>query len=73
MAVWIRLPKLLIEFYDPEVLRKIGEAIGPVLKIDTHTTNGAWGRFVRLCIQVNQDKPLIKTVMIGQLAQVFLY
>lgn len=68
VVVWIRLLELPIEFYDPEVLRKIGEAIGPVLRIDAHTANGAWGRFTRLCFQVNLDKPLIKTEMIGKLA-----
>ena len=73
VAVWIRLRELLIEFYDPEVLRKIEEAIGPVLKVDIHTANGAQGRFSMLCIQVNLDKPLIKMVMIGRLAQVVLY
>ena len=73
VAVWIRLPKLPIEYYDPVVLRKIGEAIGPVLRIDAHTTNGARGRFARLCVQVNLDKPLIKTVKIGRLAQIVLY
>ena len=68
VVVWIRLLELPIEFYDPEVLRKIGEAIGPVLRIDAHTANGARGRFTRLCFQVNLDKPLIKTEMIGKLA-----
>ena len=65
VAVWIRLLELPIEYYDLVVLRKIGEAIGPVLRIDAHTANGARGRFARLCVQVNLDKPLIKTVKIG--------
>ena len=73
MAVWIRLPELPIEYYDPVVLRKIGEAIGTVLRIDAYTANGARGRFARLCVQVNLDKPLIKTVKIGRLAQIVLY
>ena len=73
MAVWIRLPELPIEYYDPVVLRKIGEAIGTVLRIDAYTANGARGRFARLCVQVNIDKPLIKTVKIRRLAQIVLY
>ena len=73
VAVWIRLLELPIEYYDLVMLRKIGEAIGPVLRIDAHTANGARGRFARLCVQVNLDKPLIKTVKIGRLAQIVLY
>nr|POE83481.1 hypothetical protein CFP56_52333 [Quercus suber] len=49
VAVWIRLPRLPIEFYDPIILKKTGRAIGPVLHIDTHTANGARGHFARLC------------------------
>src|SRR6266702_4541224 len=45
VAVWIRLPQLLIEFYDPSILKKIGSTIGPVLRIDSHTINGERGRF----------------------------
>ena len=35
VAVWIRLPSFPIEYYEPSVLRDIGLAIGPMLKIDT--------------------------------------
>ena len=35
VAVWIRLPGLPIEYYKPSILRDIGLAIGPMLRIDT--------------------------------------
>ncbi|KAK7848414.1 hypothetical protein CFP56_005038 [Quercus suber] len=73
VAVWIRLPKLPIEFYETNALLKIGRAIGPVLWIDSHTANGERGRFVRMCIPVNLNKPLIKTVYLGKLAQCVQY
>ena len=50
VAIWVRLPELPIEFYDPASLLKIGKAIGPVLRIDSHIVNGARGRFSRLCV-----------------------
>nr|POE68955.1 hypothetical protein CFP56_69614 [Quercus suber] len=65
VAVWIRLPGLPIEFYEPTILKKIGRAIGPVLRIDSFTANGAGGRFARLCVQIIIDQPLINTVKIG--------
>ena len=34
VVVWVKLPELPIEFYDGEVLNKIGEAIGLELCID---------------------------------------
>ena len=67
VAVWVRLPELPIEFYDKIVLKEIGNAIGPMLRIDYYTASGTRGSFVRLCIQVDLDKPLINTVKIGRL------
>lgn len=37
VVVWVRLPKLPIEYYDLEALKEIGNAIGTKLRIDTHT------------------------------------
>ena len=73
MAVWVRLPELLIEFYDIILLKEIGNAIGPVLRIDYYTASGTRGSFARLCIQVDLDKPLINMVKIGRLKQRVAY
>ena len=73
MAVCIRLPKLPIEFYEPSSLLKIGQEIGPILPIDSHTTSSVKGHFTRLCVQVNLDKPLINTIHIGKMNQVVQY
>lgn len=43
VAVWVRLPKVLIEYYDAEVLKEIGQAIGSVLRIDTITATESRG------------------------------
>ena len=37
IAMWIRLNKLPIEYYEVEVLKQLGNSIGKVLQIDTHT------------------------------------
>ena len=73
VAVWVRLPGLPIEFYEPTMLKKIGRAIGPVLRIDSYTANGVRGRFARLCVQVNIEQPLINTVKIGKMTQLVQY
>nr|POE48959.1 uncharacterized protein CFP56_49423 [Quercus suber] len=73
VAVWIRLPEHPIEFYELSALLKIGQAIGPILHIDSHTSSNVKGRFARLCVQVNLDKPLINTIQIGKMAQMVQY
>ncbi|XP_023873798.1 uncharacterized protein LOC136071564 [Quercus suber] len=50
IAVWVRLHGLPMELYELEVLKQIGEAIGKVLRIDSHTAMEARGRYARMCI-----------------------
>nr|POE69034.1 uncharacterized protein CFP56_77930 [Quercus suber] len=69
IAIWIRLNELPIEYYEVEVLKQIGNTIGKILRIDTHTAAEARGRFARLCVQVDIDKPLVTTILIGGLHQ----
>ena len=38
VAVWVRLNELPIEYYEATMLRQIGQALGTVLSVDTHTT-----------------------------------
>ncbi|KAL0015066.1 hypothetical protein SO802_002135 [Lithocarpus litseifolius] len=73
VAVWVRLPLLPIEYYHPEALKEIGQAIDTVLRIDTHTALEARGRFARLCVQVDINKPLIYTILIGGFQQRVTY
>lgn len=40
--------------------------IGTVLQIDTYTATEDRGRYAKLCVQVDIDKPLIYTVLIGR-------
>ncbi|XP_075649868.1 uncharacterized protein LOC142620377 [Castanea sativa] len=73
VAMWAKLPELPIEYYDKEVLREIGEAIGLVLQVDSNTAMGARGRFARICVQVDLEKLLINTVLIGDDVQPVTY
>ena len=66
IAVWVRLNKLFIEYYNSEALLHIRKSIGNVLRVDTHTATEARGRFARLCVQIDAEKLLITTVLIGK-------
>lgn len=73
VAVWVRLPELPIEFYELTILKKIGKTIGPILIIDSHTLNGERGRFVRICVQIDVNKPLIRSINIERMIQPVQY
>ncbi|XP_023888176.1 uncharacterized protein LOC112000309 [Quercus suber] len=73
VAVWIRLNELPIEYYHAEALLQIGKAIGNVLRVDTHTASETKGRFARLCVQVDVEKPLVTAILIGKREQPVCY
>lgn len=68
VALWVRLPELPTEFYDFEILKKVGNKIGQLLKVDTCTTTTTRGRYARIYIEV----PLKTHIHIGTHKQVFL-
>ena len=73
VAVWVRLNELPIEYYNSEALYHIGKTIGNVLRVDTQTAKEARGRFVRMCVQIDMEKPLITAVLIGKFEQQVCY
>lgn len=62
-----------MEYYEPSILKKIGNTIGPLLKIDSHTVDGRRGKFARLCIQFDITKSLPTCISIGKMKQDILY
>lgn len=52
-----------------EALLQIEKSISNVLRVDTQTANEASGRFARLCVQINMDKPSVTTVLIEKFEQ----
>jgi hypothetical protein len=72
-AVWARLPELLIELYDMNILRRIGNQLGSLLKVDARTMDNERGRYARLCVQIDLEQPLIPRIRIGNLIQKIQY
>ncbi|GAU46873.1 hypothetical protein TSUD_402910 [Trifolium subterraneum] len=64
VAVWLRISGLPIEYYDSKILHFIGDTIGQTTKVDKNTLTQEWGKYARLCVQVNLTKPLVAMFMI---------
>ncbi|XP_062007348.1 uncharacterized protein LOC133724601 [Rosa rugosa] len=58
MAIWVRILGLPLKYFKDFTMRKIGNLIGPVLKIDKVTLAQARGKFCRICVEVNPNEPL---------------
>ena len=56
-----------------EALKEIGSTIDKVLRIDTYTALEARGRYARICVQIDVEKPLITALLIGNIEQLVIY
>ncbi|KAM1584948.1 hypothetical protein ACFX11_038483 [Malus domestica] len=39
MAVWVRIVRLHVEWFNPEAMKRIGDLIGTTLRVDVHTAS----------------------------------
>ncbi|CAL2260059.1 unnamed protein product [Prunus armeniaca] len=67
MAIWIRVSAIQLECFDVWALKRIGNLLGKLLKIDAHTTSQNRGKFAKLCVELDLTKPLEAFVQINQI------
>ncbi|KAI9100936.1 hypothetical protein K1719_024060 [Acacia pycnantha] len=61
IAAWIRLPDVPFEFYNVESLRRIGNMVGRMIKLDRSTSVYDKGGFARMCVEIDLQQPLLPT------------
>ncbi|KAL4348532.1 hypothetical protein GQ457_17G013930 [Hibiscus cannabinus] len=64
VIVWIRLTGLAYHYYTKALFRHIAQLIGQVVKIDYNTQGGGRGKFARLAVLVDLNKPLLARIRI---------
>ncbi|KAL4367995.1 hypothetical protein GQ457_05G013640 [Hibiscus cannabinus] len=64
IVAWVCLPNLPYCYYTKSLFRHIAAAIGKVVRVDYNTAEGKRGRFARLTIVVDLDKPLLSEIII---------
>ncbi|KAJ7961971.1 reverse transcriptase [Quillaja saponaria] len=65
-AVWIRFPEQPIEYFQSNSLFELVGQIGKILKVDKAIQDSERGKFSRICIEIELDKPLIPKIKIGK-------
>lgn len=64
ITVWIRLPLILMDYFDRKILFNMGSEVGRILKIDELMARRKRGRFVRICVKIDLTKPLLPQYVI---------
>ncbi|KAH1091788.1 hypothetical protein J1N35_019045 [Gossypium stocksii] len=65
VMAWIRFPALPSYLYNHKIITEIRKLVGQVVKPDMNTDNRTRGRFARLAVYVNLDKPLVSQILIN--------
>ncbi|KAL4367688.1 hypothetical protein GQ457_05G032520 [Hibiscus cannabinus] len=73
VVVWVRLPGLPYRYYSKALFRRIARVIGKVIKVDYSTQAGERGRFARLAVMVDLNKPLLSCLGIDGQVQKLEY
>ncbi|KAL4384528.1 hypothetical protein GQ457_15G012170 [Hibiscus cannabinus] len=73
VVVWVRLSGLPFRYYTKSLFRHIATLIGTVVKIDYNTQAGERGKFVRLALLVDLNKPLLSCIRIDGILQKLEY
>ncbi|KAG5607168.1 hypothetical protein H5410_028660 [Solanum commersonii] len=64
IPIWIKLPNLPLNCWNPTVLSKIGSRLGKPLYADECTTQASRISFARILVEVDVTRPLPKTIKI---------
>ncbi|KAF7820958.1 reverse transcriptase [Senna tora] len=80
--VWIKLNHLPIEFFNPQILVKIGNTLGTFLGVDASTHNLQTGCCARICALLELSKPIPpeliingyhQPILVEGISKIFLY
>ncbi|KAI9070476.1 hypothetical protein K1719_047561 [Acacia pycnantha] len=59
VVAWVRFPDLPAPLFDKKFLLNLGNSIGKAIRLDVHTAQRTRGKFARMCVELDLDKPLV--------------
>ncbi|CAN1759861.1 hypothetical protein LINPERHAP1_LOCUS7296, partial [Linum perenne] len=59
ILTWVRLPRLLVNYFNHVAISRIGNYIGRTVHLDLSTMKGAHARYTRVCVDVDLLKPFL--------------
>lgn len=60
--VWVRFRELPLEVFDEESLADMGDMVGRTVKVNPILVETYRGRYARVCVEVQLDKPLLPSI-----------
>lgn len=63
--VWVRIPRLPLELFNENFLMRLGNKLGKAVKVDHNTMLSARGKYARVCIEIDLQKPLVPAIIMN--------
>lgn len=63
----VKIPKLLVEFYNKEIIFSIIMCTGVLIKVGMNMYWAVKGKYVRIYMEIEFHKPLISKLMVENL------
>lgn len=64
VVVWVRIPDFPLELYNKKFLTRLGASLGMLLKINQLTSIHSRGKFARICVEMDLEKPVVPQVRV---------
>ncbi|XP_021742861.1 uncharacterized protein LOC110708943 [Chenopodium quinoa] len=65
MMVWIRFPKLPVEYYDKLALFEVAKTAENPIRVDYATDHLTRARYARVCIDIDLTLPLVNSIWVS--------
>ncbi|CAN1787258.1 hypothetical protein LINPERHAP1_LOCUS17568 [Linum perenne] len=69
MVAWVRFPHLPIHLYHGQVLTALGNLVGKTVKLDSTSQAPERGKFARIAVEIDLDRPLPSVVLLDRALQ----
>lgn len=71
--IWVRFRELPLEIFDEETLADMSDLIGRTVKVDPISIDAYRGRYARVCVEIDLDKPLLPSITVFDAPQLVEY
>lgn len=62
--VWVRFMAVSLEIFKEAALMRLGNQLGKAVKVDTTTSDVVRGKYARVCIELDINRPLVTVVRV---------
>lgn len=71
--ILVRFRELPLEAFDEKFLDDMGDLVGRTVKVDPISVEAHRGRYARVCVEVDLNKPLLPSIIVFYASQIMEY